>query len=176
METRPPETHTLQWRPVAASYCSLFRVRATVIFVVLLPLWGFAVGTLPDVMSARSAWLASTGFILIITLNWLLQLFYWAPRLVSRLRYGLREEDIHLEKGLLIWRQTSVSLKRIQHLQVTQGPLERQWQLAKLHLYTAGTQGANVVIPGLPRDEAEHLKAVLMAQINAEPAQDAEVD
>lgn len=92
----------------------------------------------------------------------------WSPRRAKRLRYLLRGRDINLEKGFLFWKQMSMSINRIQHLEVTQGPLQRLFGLATLSAYSAGTQGSDLAIPGLAVDQAHTIKTRLLEMINIE--------
>ena len=54
-----------------------------------------------------------------------------------------------------IWRSiTHVPRSRVQHTDVSQGPLERRYGLGTLIVYTAGTDHARVSLPGLAWDTA----------------------
>lgn len=83
--------------------------------------------------------------------------------LVPRLRYkywrfDLRTEELYLERGVLNRVRTIVPLRRIQHLDVSQNILEREFNLSKLIVHTAGSRSSDVVLPGLRFDEAEQLR------------------
>jgi len=63
--------------------------------------------------------------------------------------YRLTEDDIEIHGGVL-WRKAStVSRSRVQHTDISQGPLERNFGLARLHIYTAGTEHSKVTLHGL---------------------------
>jgi len=47
---------------------------------------------------------------------------------------------------------------RVQHIDTNRGPLERFLGLASLRVYTAGSQGADMRIPGLSRERAEEMQ------------------
>lgn len=79
-----------------------------------------------------------------------LQYKYW--------RFDLREEDLYLERGILNRVRTIVPLRRIQHLDVSQNILEREFNLSKLIVHTAGSRSSDVVLPGLQLVEAEQLR------------------
>ena len=81
------------------------------------------------------------------------------PRLRYRFwRFDLRPEELYLERGIWNRVRTVVPLRRIQHLDVSQDVLERNYDLGKLIVHTAGTRSSDVVLPGLQYDEAEHLR------------------
>ncbi|MEM1128134.1 MAG: PH domain-containing protein [Bacteroidota bacterium] len=81
------------------------------------------------------------------------------PRLRYRTwRYDLRPEELYLEYGILNRVRTIVPLRRIQHLDVSQDVLEREFELGKLIVHTAGSRSSDVVLPGLQYDHAEQLR------------------
>lgn len=80
------------------------------------------------------------------------------PRLRYRFwRYELRPEELYLERGIFNRVRTIVPLRRIQHLDVSQNILEREFDLAKLIVHTAGTRSSDVYLPGLRMEIAEQL-------------------
>ena len=81
------------------------------------------------------------------------------PRLRYRYwRYDLKPEELYLERGILNRVRTIVPLRRIQHLDVSQNLLEREFELGKLIVHTAGSRSSDVVVPGLRFEEAEQLR------------------
>lgn len=80
----------------------------------------------------------------------LLRYKYW--------RFTLMDEELFLERGILNRVRTVVPLRRIQHLDVSQDVLEREFDLGKLIVHTAGTRSADVVVPGLAYTEAEQFR------------------
>ena len=81
------------------------------------------------------------------------------PRLQYRFwRFDLRAEELYLERGVVNRIKTIVPLRRIQHLDVSQNILEREFSLSKLIVHTAGSRSSDVVLPGLKLDEAEQLR------------------
>ena len=73
-------------------------------------------------------------------------------------RFDLRPEELYLERGILNRVKTIVPLRRIQHLDVSQDILEREFSLGKLIVHTAGARSSEVVLPGLRYEEAEVLR------------------
>jgi uncharacterized protein len=81
------------------------------------------------------------------------------PRLRYRFwRYVLTSEELYLERGILNRVRTIVPLRRVQHLDVSQSLLEREFDLGKLIVHTAGSRSGDVVLPGLRNEEAERLR------------------
>lgn len=76
-------------------------------------------------------------------------------------RWGVEDDRVLIEKGVL-WRSRSLIPRvRIQHVDTRTSPLQRSLRLASLVIYTAGTRGADVEIPGLAADDAERLREEL---------------
>lgn len=91
-------------------------------------------------------------------------LFYWPPISHRHVRWRLDQVGLEIQRGVF-WKQTiSVPLARLQHADLTQGPLQRQWGLAKLTVYTAGTQHASVELDGLAYETATTLRDRLLRQ------------
>lgn len=77
--------------------------------------------------------------------------------------FEVGENEVRIRRGVL-WRTESVVLhSRIQHVDTRRGPLERAFGLASLVLFTAGSVGASIPIPGLLPAEAESLRDRLAA-------------
>ena len=72
--------------------------------------------------------------------------------------YELREDSLYLERGVLTNVSTVVPYVRIQHVDASRGPIERAFGLATTVVYTAGSRGADVSIPGLSPERAEDLQ------------------
>lgn len=71
---------------------------------------------------------------------------------------ALREHDIAYRSGL-IWRKTiTLAFDRIQHVEISSGPLQRKFGLASLKFYTAGGMHVDMKIDGLTREHAEQLR------------------
>jgi membrane protein YdbS with pleckstrin-like domain len=93
--------------------------------------------------------------------------------LVPRLRYRFWRwqvvgDALHVERGIVNRVRTLVPLRRVQHLDVSQNLLEREHELGKLIVHTAGTQNHTVTLPGLRHDEAVALRDRLKAYLDAD--------
>jgi membrane protein YdbS with pleckstrin-like domain len=81
------------------------------------------------------------------------------PRLRYRFwRFNLSTDELYLERGVWNRVRTVVPLRRIQHLDVSQDVVERNFDLGKLIVHTAGARSSDVVLPGLSYEEAERLR------------------
>lgn len=79
-----------------------------------------------------------------------LQYKYW--------KFDIRDTEIYIEYGVLTRVKTTAPYSRVQHLDVRQSLFERMMHLSSLVVYTAGTRGSDLTIPGLPEDYAEQLR------------------
>ena len=57
--------------------------------------------------------------------------------------------------------RTIVPFVRVQHVDTQRGPIERAAGLSSVVVYTAGSRGADVTIPGLTPERAEALQEQL---------------
>ena len=78
-----------------------------------------------------------------------------------RWRYEIREDALYLDRGVITQVRTTVPLVRIQHVDSRRGPVERAAGLASCVVYTAGSRGADVRIPGLTPVGASDLREEL---------------
>jgi len=95
----------------------------------------------------------------LLTLGVTLALSFWIPRLRYKYwGYDLRAQELLLVRGLFNRVHTIIPLRRIQHLDVSQDLFEREYDVAKLIIHTAGTRSSDVILPGLSLKVAEKLR------------------
>jgi membrane protein YdbS with pleckstrin-like domain len=75
-----------------------------------------------------------------------------------RWRFEVAEDAVYLERGVLTHVTSVVPFVRVQHVDSQRGPVERAVGLASVVVYTAGSRGADVTIPGLSPDRADALR------------------
>ena len=131
---------------------------ATVFAVVL---GGVAIG----VWVAIGRW--SAGLLLVPLWLGLSGAAAWHLRRWPRIAYAYasyRVDDLGIEirKGVYFRRITNVPLSRVQHTDVSQGPLERRFGLGTLVMHTAGTTNAMVRLAGLDHETARRIRAHLI--------------
>jgi len=83
---------------------------------------------------------------------------WWVRSRYRRWVYQVREDSLYLERGVVVHRRTHAPYVRIQHVDTSRSPLERYLGLSTLVVYTAGSRGADISIPGLEPDEARDLQ------------------
>lgn len=80
--------------------------------------------------------------------------------------YLLREKDISYKRGLIFYKQISVTFNRIQHVEVSQGILAKLFGLSSVKIFTAGGSASDLSIPGLLTADAQKLKAFISEKIS----------
>mgnify|MGYP003490750311 FL=1 len=63
--------------------------------------------------------------------------------------------EIETKKGIVITTRTLIPMVRVQHVDLSQGPIMRKYNLASVEIYTAATVHE---IPALEYGEAEELR------------------
>jgi membrane protein YdbS with pleckstrin-like domain len=85
----------------------------------------------------------------------------------ARTSFVISLAGCEIRRGVVWRRIITVPLSRIQHTDVTQGPLQRAYGLATLTLYTAGTEHAKVDLNGLAFDTAMNIRQYLFERSEA---------
>lgn len=91
------------------------------------------------------------GIVLLVAVGYVLALY-------RRWRYELDDDALELERGVLTHVDTAVPYVRIQHVDTRRDPLDRTLGLASVVMYTAGSRGADVTVPGLQPERARELR------------------
>lgn len=86
-------------------------------------------------------WLLWGCTALILLISWL-----WLPLQVRHQRFLLRRQDFLLQSGVLWRKAVLVPLQRVQHVTISQGPLQKRFGLATLKVYTAGGLNAEAAL------------------------------
>jgi len=76
--------------------------------------------------------------------------------------YYKGEFDLLYKQGLWWKKQTALSFSRIQHIDISHGPLERKYKIATIKFFTAGGVASDLKIPGLPNELAELLRTEIL--------------
>lgn len=77
-------------------------------------------------------------------------------------RYQLGEDDLAVAKGVLWKSWRFVNRNRIQHVDLTSGPIARALGLVEVSIFVGGMPAAAVTIPGLSMADGEKLRSTLV--------------
>ncbi len=66
----------------------------------------------------------------------------------------------------VFWRSvTAIPFNRIQHVETSSTPLDRQFNISTLQLFTAGGSKGDLKINGLGKDVAEQLRVFILKKV-----------
>ncbi len=157
-----PEAESVVFHPLPITYRNILLISSGVFFVLLLIGIVSLFLLVPAELPVAMEWALIAWFILsAIAIGRILIAFPYKG-------YAVRERDIIYKKGWL-WRSvTTVPFNRVQHCDIKQGLLERQFGLSSLNVYTAGGQNSDLTIPGLDYQMAEKYKAYILKTISSD--------
>jgi membrane protein YdbS with pleckstrin-like domain len=89
--------------------------------------------------------------IVALTSIWLFPNIRW-----DHWRYEVREHEIEIQSGLFIVKRTLIPMVRVQHVDTSQGPILKRYNLANISISTAATTH---IIPMLITNDADNLRA-----------------
>lgn len=103
------------------------------------------------------------GWILLgVLLCWLTFIF---PKLeFKHYRWRLDEQCLEIHRGVWWKHRIAIPLGRVQHADVSQGPLLRKFELGELVIHTAGTGESKIELKGLAHSTATRLRDLLVQQ------------
>lgn len=108
-------------------------------------------------------YLAFGSFVIILPL--LLYFTFAWPRIeFKHYRWRLDDQSLEIHRGVWFRHRISVPVGRVQHADVSQGPLLRRFDLGKLIIHTAGTANAQIELAGLSHNVAIQLRDRLVEQ------------
>lgn len=148
LERGPITEYTTDRRSLAGAVRVQWGIRTTIFAIIV----GLILAAILQAFSAPPAFgLAAIGLLLGIGLVWVVLAYrVWV--------YQIREDSLYLERGVVTHVRTIVPYVRIQHVDTSRSALERALGLSTLVVYTAGSRGADVSVPGLEPQEARDLQ------------------
>ena len=164
------EIVTNQFRALDPAYVDAQRFAGWLTFGILMTAWAIVFGILLVTGEAGLRWLQSAvgfaGLLLAPLLIWLAT--SWPALSYRHWSYRLDETGIEIRSGVWFRAETTVPRSRVQHTEVSQGPVERRFGLGTLVIYTAGTEHARVALPGLRHEMAIWIRDSLLPKDGAD--------
>jgi len=105
---------------------------------------------------------------IVVPLVALLAVIFIPHRRWGRLGYALHPKMLQVVRGWLFHMDTIVPLVRVQHIDVTRGPLDKVFGTATLVVHTAGTHNSIVTLPGLSPDKASGIRDEIRQHIRSD--------
>jgi membrane protein YdbS with pleckstrin-like domain len=149
-------------QPVEPGYKNVLRLRLAVLWLFL-----WVAGAVADQVVLQSTPVAGLptfgipilGLVAVVT----------APdRIYRRLHYRLTERLLQVVRGWLFHVDTVVPLVRVQHIDVTRGPLEKMFGVSTLVVHTAGTHNSIVTLPGLAPARAAEIRDIIREHVRTD--------
>lgn len=147
---------------VSPGYCNVLRARMA----------------LPGLVLAAGAVIADQLFLrntvfhhvpsLVVPILVLSAIFFVPRRRFRRLRYRLTDRMLHSVRGWIVHTDTLVPFVRVQHLDVTRGPLDKMFGTASLVVHTAGTHNSVVTVHGLDPDRAAEIRDIIREHVRSD--------
>ena len=152
-----PVADELVMEPMAESYEREVKTQLLIIFLPIL-----IASFLPFLLTQIVYLLAIPAFVALLAVI--------ISRLVIRKALvkgvALREFDVAYRSGLF-WRKTViVAFNRVQHVEVSSGPLQRKFGLATVKFFTAGGSSVDLKVDGLSTERAEQMRAFIANKID----------
>ena len=145
-------TTRLQGRVVAYWLCS------DLLTAVVLTALAWFVGR-PLLREHWSGWNDGYEYLLLGACSGLLLLGLLTPPLAyARWRFDFLGDLLVMRYGILFVEERAVPVRRMQHVDLVRGPLERLFGLATLVVFTAGNEGSAFRVPGLAPGLAQQLR------------------
>lgn len=157
-----PSADELVMEPMAVAYEREVRAQQLIIWLPLL------------IVSFVPFLIAQIIFLLLIPVIMLLLATIISRLVIKKSQIkgvAVREFDIAYRSGLF-WRKTViVALNRVQHVEVSSGPLQRKFGLASIKLFTAGGSAVDLRIDGLSTERAEQIRTFVAGKIEETASQ-----
>jgi uncharacterized protein len=132
----------------------------TLVFAAFL-LLGLMIAWLSNVLAGGASLAAGPAWsLLVAALAW--HSYRWPELSYARTSYVLDAEGIEIRSGVFWRRIINVPRSRVQHIDVTQGPMQRSYGLATIVIYTAGTVHSSVPLAGLAHETALAVRDLLL--------------
>ena len=134
-----------------------------------------AIGSLVGLLIAGEGlnWRLPAWLTVVLLLAW--NAYRWPPLAYRHTSYRVDDQGIEIRKGVY-WRVViNVPRSRVQHIDVSQGPLQRRYGLGTLVIYTAGTDHAKVELEGLEHGRALRIREHLLPSGHAAQTSDVEI-
>lgn len=157
-----PRAESIALQPIHPDYFKVQTAQWITLWVILLITAGLVYFFNPAMQQPLWAALLFGGLIFFALLHYFLM-----SRSFKYKAFAVREHDIIYRTGWLIQSTRTCPFNRIQHCSVEAGIYERKYGLAKLSLFTAGGQEADMRIPGLTAENAATLRELVIKKSGA---------
>ena len=130
---------------------------SSLIFFGILSALVFILGLIPIDWVAKHQWIIIIFMSSVFLLSILINIISYKYK-----SYAIRSHDVSYCSGIIFRTTIAIPFNRVQHCEISQGPLERIFNLVTLKVFTAGGSNSDLQIPGLYKDHAEVIKGFIL--------------
>lgn len=152
-----PKVEDLIFQPLERRYRTVLIIGRVIFSIISSSVLFFALKELPVYIPAEMKYTGITLFILYLIWSFITTIIGFKHK-----SYALRQKDIIYKSGWLWKYTTTAPFKRVQHVRIDQGLIERNFNLARLKIFTAGGNSSDLSIPGLDPVTADELKEFIV--------------
>ncbi len=152
-----PAVETANYQQLSRSYLGVRYISNAIFFIILL-MGVFVLYRETDISAYPALWYGLLTF----WMFWFLVSLFLVKKGYDIRGYVLREHDIIHRKGVLVKSLTTVPFNRVQHCEISQGPIQRLFNLHTLEIFTAGGGKSDLSIPGLEGETAQQIKEFIV--------------
>ena len=158
-----PKMEEVKLQPIEPSYWKVLQIEWLITAIIFLVVGGSAIFFIKAIQTSLVIALAGGAWLLMSLIS------YWLiHQSFKRKAYALREKDALYRTGWIIRYLQVCPYNRIQHCSIHAGPLERRYGLASISLYTAGSEGSDLRIPGLTEASAASIREFIMQKVRTD--------
>ena len=157
-----PGTDYLQLDPRHVAHGRVVGAVSTGIIAMVLSIALVIVFLAADGLAPAGRLLCAGAVVLVIAASGALA-WSWPAAVHAHTTFRHGRDGLEIHRGVWWRRMIHVPRSRIQHTDVSQGPLERRFGLATLHVFTAGTANAEVALAGLAHEDATAIRDELLS-------------
>lgn len=146
------------WTPVSPRLATVRRLVLLMVGLIGAATWTVLAAAFAAADLSVLAWIGVAG--LALTVVGALVGLWLTGRVVRAWGYALTDDLLYIRRGRMFRKVVAVPFARLQFVDVTAGPLDRAFELARVQLHTASAT-TDAVIPGLPEARAAELRDTL---------------
>ncbi len=154
-----PQAEHVEFQRLAPAYRKVSLLGTAAFFAFLFIPW-LAFFLLGSIQFLWLKWIA-----LAVWAAWFALSLYISNRRYLVEGYALREHDMLHRSGIFWHSETVIPFNRMQHCEISRGPIENAFGLATLRAFTAGGSSSDLEIGGLLHGEALRIKEFITHKI-----------
>ena len=158
------ESKSNDFHPIDPRYILVERLASFILLVVV---------SFGSIIACLTMWLSGADQIFIVLaaiglsllcLGLLWTTVFWPQIEYRHIHWKLSDVGLEIRRGVFWKTEIAIPWARAQHADVSQGPLQRLYEIGSLTIHTAGTKNSSVTIEGLAHQRAVQLRDEIIRQ------------